>query len=232
MGEEDSIESSLRAALKLEPNNPLLLTLDSTRRSHHDDANGAENSLMLALEYARKGERIGILVRLAVHYQVAKQFSKASDLWAEVVGGVASQSAAITLLACLVNSQRFREALDWARKIKENHPSPPLMAVEVEAQILQQVGDVRAAVPVYQSLCDYDDATAGDQLLLALTQFRSGDMDAARVTVLDINSSELHLDPRAMLNLAQAKLLLGVEGYLKDAYSARRYGMDDPQAHL
>ena len=232
LGEEDSIESCLRTALKLEPTNPLLLTLDSTWRSHHNDADGTEYSLMLALEHAGQGERIGILVRLAVHYQTTKQFSKAADRWAEIVGGVASQPAAITLLACMVNSQRFREALEWARKIQQNHPSPPLMAVEVEAQILQHVGDVRAAVPVYQTLCDYDDSTAGDQLLLALVQLRSGDMDAARGTVLDISSTELRLDPRAILKLAQLKLVLELEGYLQDAYLARRCGMDDPQIHL
>ena len=216
----------------LDPNNPLLLTLDSTWRSHHDSLYGAENSSLLALEFAGKGESLGILVRPAMHYQTTKQFSKAADRCAEVFVGVASQPATIPFLTSLVNSQRFLEALDWARTIQANHSYPPRMSVEVEDQILQHIGNVRAAASVYQVLCKYDDTTHSNQFLLALAQLRCGDHDAALGTVLDINSSELQHDSRAILQLPQVKLVFGVEGYLQDAYLARCRGMDNHQVHL
>ena len=232
LGGDDSIASPLEVALSLYPENSPLLMLDAVWRSRHDDPDGAGQSLVKALEFATEAERLAVLVQLAVHHETAGQFSEAADRWAEVVGDVASQPAAIPLLTCLVNSHRLREALDWARKIQEAHPYPPRMAVEVEAQILQQVGDVRAAVLRYHEICSRDDATASDQVLLAMAQFRCGDWDAATKTVHKIRAWDLRHEPRSILKLAQLKLLLGLDGYIEDAYLGRRCGMDDPDIHF
>ena len=231
-GEEDSIECLLKEALIQHPSNSLLLILDSTWRTAHDDVEGAEKSLLLALECSGDEDHLRILIRVAAHFQATGKFSEAADRWAEIVGGSASQPAAIPYLACLVNSKRLREALEWARKIQENQLYPPRVVYEVEAQILQYIGDYRAAVRAYQVICGYEDSTPVDQVMLALAQLQSGDLDAASFTVLSIDSSDLGRDPRSLLNLAKAKLLLGMEGYLQDAYFARRCGMDDPQTHL
>jgi len=232
LGEEDSLEYLLKEALLHHPSNSLLLTLDSTWRTVHDDVEGAEKSILLALECSGDEDHLRILIRVAAHFQATGKFSEAADWWGEIVGGSASQPVAIPYLACLVNSKQLREALEWARKIQENQSYPPRMVYEVEAQILQYIGDVRAAVRAYQLLCGHEDSTPVDQVMLALAQLQSGDLDAASVTVLNIDSSDLGRDPRSLLNLAKAKLLLGVEGYLQDGYVARRCGMDDPQTHL
>ena len=232
IGGDDSITSPLEVALTLHPENSPLLMLDAVWRSHHDDQDGAEKSLVKALEFAVEADRLAVLVQLAVHYETAGKFSEAADQWGEVVGDVASQPAAIHLLTCLVNSQRLREALDWARKIREVHPHPPRIAVEVEAQILQQVGDVRAAVLRYHELCSRDDASASDQVLLAMAQLRCGEWDAATKTVHEIRASDLRHDPRSILKLSQLKLLLGLDGYIEDAYMGRLCGINEPTLHL
>ena len=176
LGGDDSIASPLEVALSLYPENSPLLMLDAVWRSGHDDPDGAGQSLVKALEFATEAERLAVLIQLAVHHETTGQFSEAADRWAEVVGDVASQPAAIPLLICLVNSRRLREALHWARKIQEAQPYPPRMALEVEAQILQQAGDVCATVSRYHELCSRHDATPFDQVLLAVSQFRCGDV--------------------------------------------------------
>ena len=38
--------------------------------------------------------------------------------------------------------------------------------------------------------------------------------------------------PASLLELAQIKRLLGVDGYIEDAYAARRHGFDNAEVHL
>ena len=133
---------------------------------------------------------------------------------------------------CLVNSRRLREALDWARAIRDAHPQPPRIALEVEAQVLDHVGDLPAALLCLQGLCSRIDSTVTDRVRLASVQFRNGDHEIALKTIRGINVSDLRHDPHSILALAQMKLLLGQSDYLNDAYLARRYRLDDPSAHL
>ena len=65
-----------------------------------------------------------------------------------------------------------------------------------------------------------------------MAQIRYGDRDAALETILDVDISRLCHAPRSMLQLAHMKWFLGTEGYLEDAYLARRYGINDPAVHL
>ncbi len=232
VGDEESVTPILEAALARQPDDPRLLTLSAACRSQLDDPEGAETLLLRALEHAGSSDRQMVLHHLGAHYQELERFSEAADRFAEVVNGVASQPAAVPLLLCFRNSQRLREALDWARKIQNTHRQSPRLAIELEAQILQHVGDARTAVSRYQELCSRHDATPIDRVALAMAQFRCGEREAARGTVRRINTAELRDEPQVVLKLALLKLLLDMEGCLEDAYLARRYRTDDPAAHL
>ena len=232
VGDEDSVTPILEAALERHPDDPRLLTLSTACRSQRDDPDGVEDLLLKALEHAGESDRLRILLHLGAHYQELKRFSEAADRFAEVVNGVASQPAAIPLLICLRNSHRLREAPDWAREIQRTHRPSPQLALEVEAEILEHAGDVRTAVSRYQELCSRPDSTPVHRVMLASAQFRCGERAAARGTVRHINTAELRDEPQVVLKLALLKLLLDMEGCLKDAYLARRYRTDDPAAHL
>ena len=65
-----------------------------------------------------------------------------------------------------------------------------------------------------------------------VAQFRCGDWDAATKTVHKIRAWDLRHEPKSILKLAQLKLLLGLDGYIEDAYLGRRCGMDDPDIHF
>lgn len=230
--EEDTVGPLLEAALKRAPDDPRLLVLAAERRELVDDASNAEDLLLRALERADGADRPDVSIRLATHYQEQERFSEAADRYGEVVQGGATHPAAIRLLVCLVNSKRLREALGWAREIRAVREESPRLVLEVEADILEHVGDVASAVSCRQELLSRADATPLDRLRLGAALFRSGDHPGALQNVLAVDRAGLRDRPRELVRLAQLKVLLGADDYLTDAYVARRYGPDDPVAHL
>ena len=115
-GVQDSVGAALDAALAQHPDDPRLLTLAAARCDHRGDPEGAESSLLKALEAAAEADRREILTRLATFYQNRERFGEAADRLTEVVGSSPAHPAAIQLLVCLASSKRLRTALDWARR--------------------------------------------------------------------------------------------------------------------
>ena len=228
----DSVGPALDIALERRADDPRLLALAAVRHYSLGDPEAAENSLLSALEYSDESDRREVLGLLGALYYELERYSEAVDCYSEVIGGLASHPSATRFLVCLVNSKRLREALSWARTIRATHREPPRLVVEVEAQIVEAAGDLRAAVLCHEELCSRTEVTQLDRVRLASAQFRCGERDVALATVLGVSVSELCHDPLSILELAQLKLLLGAAGYLDDAYLARRCGLDDPAVHL
>ena len=231
-GVEDSAGPLLESALSEHSDNPRLLALKASRCDHLDDREGTESALLQALEHSGELDRRENLTRLGLFYLRCERFGEAADRLAEVVGGSVSHPLAVQLLVCLVNSERLREALDWAREVRETRPQVPREALEAQAKILERVGDLEAAVRCYEDLCHHATATAVDQARLAAVQFRCSDREAALDTVRKVSASDLCEDPISILKLAQLKLLLGQDDFLDDAYLARRCGSDEPRVHV
>ena len=126
----------------------------------------------------------------------------------------------------------MHDALEWARRIRESYPHPPRVVIETQAYVLDQAGDVDAALACINELCSRADSTPVDQVRLATLQFRCGERVAARSTVLGVSVSELCHDPQSILLLAQLKRLLCAHESLEDAYLALRCGINDPAVHL
>ena len=227
-----SIWRPLETALERDPENSRLLTLRGICCSILGDPADAEDAFLQALDHAGERDRPQAMARLGFYYQYQERFSEAADCFAETVGEVASDPLAISLMICLANGQRLREALHWARKIKATHRQAPIPALEAEAEILGHIGDARAAVSCYQDLCDHPDAKPADRVTLAMALLRCGDREAALETISSVEMPQLHGAPRSMLQVAQVKWFLGTEDYLEDAYLARRYGTNEADVHL
>ena len=222
----------LKAALQRSPSDPKLLSLLALQHEIIGDMKGAENALLKAIQHARDLDRGELAVRLGSLYRDLQHFSEAADQFSEVIGQVPEHPLAINLLACLVNSKRLREALSWARKIRRAHAEPPRLAIEVEAQILGRIGDVRGALKYWKKLCSRSDAVPADLVKVAEYQYGCGERLEASKTVRRIKATDLCNNPRSMIVLAQLKLLLGEPGSLDDAYLARRYGITNPEVQL
>ena len=125
-------------------------------------------------------DRLMVLLHLGIHYQELVGASPRLPISSlRLSMALPRNRPQFPLLICLRNSQRLREALDWAREIQKTHRQSPRLALEVEAEILEHVGDVRTAVSRYQELCSRPDATLVHRVMLASAQFRCGERAAA-----------------------------------------------------
>ncbi len=230
--QDSTVVPALEPALQQAPTNPRLLALDAVVRNAHGDPDGAENALLIALEHVEEEQRPEILMRLGFHYQDCDKFPEAADYFSNAVEGNPLHPLAVPLLVCLNNSKRLREALDWSRTLQRLGRDTPRIVVDIELSILQLVGDVPAAIAKCERICERPDATTVDRVNLASAQIRSCDFDAALQTVLEIDRSGLLNAPLSLLQLAQIKRLLGVDGHLDDAYTARRHGIEEAEVHL
>ena len=228
---DDSVGPMLDVALQKHPEDPCLLALAAWRCELKDDFESAEHWLLRALQHADSSERGEIQLELGGLYQKHDRFKEAAHHFTEVVGGVAMHAAAVPLLLCLVNSGMLRPALEWARKIRQTHRHVPKIALDAEAQILERIGDIRAAAVCRKELCARSDAQAIDRVRLATAHFRLGDRDSATDTIDDINIQELADEPSWLLRLAHLRFMLGKSDYLHLAYLARRFGINDPELH-
>ena len=230
--EGSTVIPALEAALQQAPTNPRLLALDAVMRNAHGDPDGAENALLIALEHVEEEQRPEILMRLGFHYQDCAKFLEAADHFSKAVEGNPLHPLAVPLLVCLNNSKRLREALAWSRTLQRQGRDTPRIVADIELNILQLVGDASTAVVNCERICERPDVTMVDRVNLASAQIRSCDFDAASRTVLEIDRDGLLNAPLSLLQLAQIKRLLGVDGYLDDAYTARRFAIDEAEVHL
>ena len=219
-------------AQELEPDSARLFLVEAAHHRAHERIADAEAALVRALDCASAEDGPILRWRLAAFYGQCERYSEAADLFEEVVGGDVSHSGAIPLLVSLRNGGRLRAALDWARAIRAQHPNPYKVALETEAHILNQVGDVEAAAARWGDICIRDDATETDHLRHAQALLWAGERDEAAEKVREIDASALADEPKQLLALAQIKCLLGEQEYLRDAYAARRGGVDDPSIHM
>ena len=232
LGCESSVSLALEPALNQDPNNHRLLLLEAMRLKSQNDGVGAEIALRRAVENAAGPDRRAIQFQLGAFYESVGKFREAADLIGEVVGDNASHPAAIPLLRCLFRGELHREALDLGRKIRQTDPVPPRLALEVEAWVLEYVGDIPSMISRLEDIGSRSDSTSLDKFALAFAHFRCGSHDVAREVILAIDISELSNDPHSLMELAKMKRLLGMEGFLNDAYLARRCGYDNATVHL
>ncbi len=231
-GSLDSVSPLVATSLEKQPNNAKLLTLAAVLRSQDESSKGSEKLLQQALEVAGENDRALVTAHLADFYRREGQFSEAADLYGDLVGGSASHPVSIPLLECLVNGGRLKEALDWAEKVRRNGGRSGQIASDIEAKILEFVGDVPKAIESLKNLRLQNGSDNVATVRLAWSYYRNGNQDAARKTVLEIDRSSLCSLPESLIELAHLKLLLGIEGYLDDAYSARRSGGHLANVHL
>lgn len=231
-GFEDSVGPIIEDAMNQYPDDPGVLILHAIRSNLIDDKEAAEATLVRVIELVSEPHRQAIQTQLGHLYGSMGRFADAAELFAQASGDDASHPAALPMLISLTKSRQFRKALELAQRLRRIGEPPPSVVIEVEAAILEYVGDVTTAVMRCEELCSRSDSTQIDRMRLAVSQFRCGDREAALETALEIDVSELSSDPHALINLANLKRFLGSTDYLDDAYLARRYGHNDPDAHM
>ena len=228
----DSVGPAVESSIAQRPDDPKLLTLAAKHMQRLEMTEEAESLLKSAFEHARERDRHAILLELAMYYESLGRFEEAAKAFEEVVQGDPSHPVAVRLLVCLLNGGKRRNALEFARAIRDADVKPYRAVAEVEASILDYVGDIPGLLAQLDELCDLPDSTSSDHVRLALTYLRCGERDKSGETILAISPSELSQEPQYLSKLAELKQTLGIDGFLDDAYLARRIGINDPDIHL
>ena len=232
IGRHDSVSPILETALKQYPENVELFILSAVRSNLHGDLEGYASALINAIELADEPHRQAIQTELGYLYASMRRFADAAEEFHKACGDEASHPAAVPMLQSMFNSRQFRKVLNLAQKIREIDDPAPRVVIEVEAEVLTHVGDAKAAALRYHELCSREDSTPNDRVRLAMAQFRCGEREASLETILNIDVAELGTDSQALMKLAYMKRFLGAADYLHDAYLSRRYGLNDPDAHM
>ena len=231
-GAGDSVGPALETAMCQFPEDPGLLLLHATRNNLRGDKEAAESALIQASDLVEEPHRQAIQAQLGHLYWSMERFADAATQFSEASGDDASHPVAVPMLISLTKSRQYGKALKFVEKIRELDDPPPSVVIEAEAGMLEYVGDVAAAALRYQELCSCGDSTQYDRMRLAVVQFRCGERETALQTAVEIDTSEFKDNPQALIKLAYLKRFLGTTDYLDDAYLARRYGQNDPVAHM
>jgi len=167
---------------------------------------------------------------LAGTYYSARRYSDAAELYREVFDASTDNTLTRRYLAALCNAGSYREALVLARRLRADGNVIPMVS-EVEALVLERVGDLDGAIGLLLKLSCLEPASVFHRVRIALLQLRRGDRDAARITLSDILLSDL-TDSHALLQVAQARSILRMPDVLAFAHRARRRDFANPDVHL
>ncbi|MDE0079035.1 MAG: tetratricopeptide repeat protein [Caldilineaceae bacterium] len=232
VGRDDLVGPMLETALGKYPNDPTLIVLSAVRSSLKGDTAAAASALIKAI--ALSNDSIGRMLRsqLGHLYVGVGQFSDAAEQFGQVCGDDITHPDAFPMLLSLSNSGQYRRALDVARKFHNEMNCPPKEVLNLEAEILGFVGDVKTAALRYRELCSRSDSTPDDLVMLAITQFRCGEYTAAQETIADIDISTFGHNPHSLMNLAHLKRFLGIPNFIEDAYLSRRNEPNDPNIQM
>lgn len=231
-GRDDSVGPMLKVALGKHPNDPILFVLTAVQSSLKGDSEATAAALIKAISLSDNSTRRMLQSQLGHLYVEVGHFSDAAEQFGEVCGDDITHPDAFPMLLSLSNSRQYRRALDMARKFRTGLELPPKKVLNVEAEILGLVGDVKTAVLRYREMCSRTDFTPDDLVELAIAQFRCGDHTDAVETIADIDASALVHNLPSLMKLAHMKQILGVPGYIEDAYLSRRNEPNDPSIQM
>lgn len=231
-GAVDSVGPMLEVAMSKYPNEPTLFVLSAVGSSLKGDTEATASALIRAISLSDNSTKRMLQSQLGHLYVEVCKFSDAAEQFGKVCGDDVTHPDAFPMLLSLSNSGQYRRALDVARKFRKRLDLPPKNVLNVEAEILGLVGDVKTAVLRYREMCSRPDSTPDDLVELAITQFRCGEHTDAKKTFADIHASTLGHNPQSLMKLAHMKRFLGIPGYIEDAYLSRRYEPNDPSIQM
>ena len=231
-GCDDSIGPRLETALEQHPCDPILFALSAVRSSLRNDTKAYVSALIKAIHLADGSLKRLLQSQLGRLYVELGQFSDAIDQFDKVCDDDIAHPDAIPMMLSLSNSGQYLRALNIARRFRKEMDSPPRDALDVEANILGYVGDVKAAVLRYRELCSRADSTVDDLAQLAITQYRCGEHFGALETITKIDVSELSHNPHILMCFAHLKRFFGDPSYINDAYVSLQFGRNDPNLQM
>jgi transcription elongation GreA/GreB family factor/predicted nucleic acid-binding protein len=202
-------------------------SLDSDGK--HDEA---KKFFLEALQRARtENQREAASVELADLLFNLKEWAEAAKYYEGIVTPEADAPRLRAYAVSLLNAGRLPEALEFAREVRKDGEAIPVVT-EVEASVLEYVDDLEPAIRLREALSRVEPKNPSHLIKVFMLEFRRGHEGEARAAITRLRYEDVKENARALIHMAEAYALLGMDGALPLAYRARRLGFDEPRIHL
>ena len=121
--------------------------------------------------------------------------------------------------------------MSFAQRQRGDGPPIPVIS-EIEAEVLDRIGDVAKARDLFARLAEADRQRPALWLRAANEAYRQSDLDGARGYIRKVNAQDIREDAVALMQLGQLRRWLNEPDSLPPAYRARRIQFDDANMHL
>lgn len=186
----------------------------------------AETALSLATGY----DRDEITLLLADIHLERGEYATAAALYAGVVGTEVDNPWLRGYLAALFNGGNLAEALRIARTFRARH-GPARKITEIEALVLEYVGDLPGAIERRLELAELEPKRFGHRVRACLNALRLSDVQRLGQLYDAIPPDQIE-DGADLIQVAEIASILGKPDALELAYRARQRAFGDAGVHI
>ncbi len=197
-------------------------------RGNADDALAL---LVKAAETATGNQRNFILLGRANMLCDLKRYAEAANIYRPLIDRNLVSPVSERFLIALLNSGQYKEALESARQMRGSR-KVVLVISEVEARVLEHIGDTNSARAIWIELSKVEPKELGHLIRAVSISLGVGDKEAARGIVEPISLDRAKGNAQHLMALAEARHLLELPGVLEFAFQARREGFSNETMHM
>lgn len=177
-----------------------------------------------------ENERETASVELADLLFNLKEWAQAAKYYEGIVTPEADPPRIRAYAASLFNAGVYPEALAFAREVRKDGEAIRVVT-EVEANVLEYIDDLEPAIQLRLSLSRVEPKNPSHLIKVFMLEFRRGREAEARDAITRLQYEDVKDNALALIHMAEAYALLGMDGALPLAYRARRLGFDNPLIH-
>lgn len=231
LGDEAAINEITQKLEKIWPNESDVLLILAHQRSREGNDEQAEELFKKALVCSSGRRKDVISLDLANLYFSQGKYSDAAGHYGEFVDEAADILILQRYVISLFNSEQYDIALSVAETARGLHGPLPAIT-EVEALIFEHiVGDPQKAKQLLIKLSENDSTNQLHKIRIAVLDIRLGENEEALKVLSSIKFENIKSDPNALIQVAHARMMLGMDGVLPFAFRARRLAYGDPKIH-
>lgn len=230
-GKAAECDAILDSVVSAWDDDPEALSVRASHLRRQDRTSEALRLLQQGLKGATGGTREKLVLETANLLFAMREFGAASDLYGTIVPLGSDTPELRRYLVALYNAGQYGKAIETAQQVRGSADPIPVVS-EVEAAVLEFVGDLPRARAIWASLADLFPTNPAYQIEAARLDMAQGNQQAATQTLETIKIDQIAGDPRGLMLVAQARTQLGLPDALPYAYLARRLAFGEPQLHL
>jgi transcription elongation GreA/GreB family factor/RNA binding exosome subunit len=229
--DDEAVGKIIETIERIWPNESFAYTILSHERHRSGHGGDAIRLLLKAQAAAREHEKASVTLELAWAYFSEKQWKESAEAYRAVVDASTDNYTRGKYLTALYNSGAFRDAYVISKELRGTGDVLPVIT-EIESLVLEQIGDFEQAKDLRVRLSKVEPRNAGHKVRVAMLELRCGTKASAAEALKQITFDDIKDNAFWLLQVAQARLKLGLPDYLPLAYRARRIDYGNPQTHL